>query len=116
MNKLNLPGFTEIPWATGFIPRQEALSKFLTMANCDLQVFFLEYPAGTTREIHSHEEIRLVFIRCGQVNMTVEDQTTTFQPGDMLALLPNTRHSFVVSGEEPLGLAECIIVPMKKDE
>jgi quercetin dioxygenase-like cupin family protein len=116
MKKLSLPGFNEAPWSTRLISRQEALNEFLTMANCDLQVFFLEYPAGTTRATHSHEEIRLVFVRCGQVNMTVEDQTTEFQPGDTIALLPNTLHSLAVLGEEPLRLMELIIAPIKKAE
>ena len=115
MKKLILPGFNEAPWATRLIPRQEALSEFMTMANCDLQVFFLDYPAGTIREIHSHEEIRLVFVRCGKMNMTVGDQTAEFQAGDMIALLPNTLHSLAVLSEEPLRLAEFVITPIKKD-
>ncbi|GAK55454.1 mannose-6-phosphate isomerase [Candidatus Vecturithrix granuli] len=113
MTKLILPGFKEVPWSTRLISWQEALSECMTMANCDLQVFFLDYPAGTIRTTHLHEEIRLVFVRCGKVTMTVEDQTTEFQPGDMIALLPNTLHSLTVLGEDPLRLAEFIITPIK---
>ncbi len=116
MNKLILPGFNEVSWLTRCIPHQEALSECMTMANCDLQVFFLDYPEGTIKTPHSHEEIRLVFVRCGKMTMTVGDETSELEAGDIIVMLPDILHSFIVSGEDPLRLAECIIDPVKQDE
>jgi quercetin dioxygenase-like cupin family protein len=111
MKKIVLPNFKELELLSRFVDREEDVSEFTTIESCSLQIFLLSYKPGLVKETHTHKEVRLTFIRTGKTMFTLEDKTIQVGAGDYIAILPNVPHSFKVISEEPLRIAELVVVP-----
>ena len=111
MKKIVLPNFTELELLSRFVDREEDVSEFTTIESCSLQIFLLSYKPGLVKETHTHEEVRLTFIRTGKTMFTLDDKTIQVDAGDFITILPNVPHSFKVISEEPLRIVELVVVP-----
>ncbi len=109
MNKLVIPGFNQSAFANRFIGNQEKLNEGIDIPDCCDQIFLLTFNPGDKRPMHSHEEIRLTFVRSGRMMLTFEHSVQEMGQGDFFSSFPNMLHSLEVLGDQPLNLLEIII-------
>ena len=116
MSKLVLPGFKEIEVTNQLINAKEDISEVMGLLHCDAQVFFLSFRPGDVRPTHTHDEVRLTFVRSGKMHFSFEGQVVWANAGDLVSLLPKVPHSLEVIGDEPLHLVEIVISPMDEED
>ena len=109
MKEITLDDFKEISLANRIIAAQDSSIEIIPLGYCDIKAYIFHYPAGQVKETHSHEEIRLTFIRSGRVEFAVEGKMTEVSQGDFITCHPNVPHSLKVVGDEPLHLIELVI-------
>ncbi len=117
MKKLVIPGFPQIPFRNRFISGSEGLNEAIDLPDCGGQVFLLKFNPGDKRPNHTHDEIRLTFVRSGKMRLVVEDKPQEMVPGDFFASYPKVPHSLEVLGDQPLHLIEVVIPnPCQKNQ
>jgi len=109
MNRVVIPGFKQSLFANRFIGNQEKLNESIDLPECGGQVFLLSFNPGDQRPTHSHDEIRLTFVRSGRMKLTFEHSVQEMGPGDFFSSFPKVSHSLEVLGDQPLNLIEIII-------
>ncbi len=68
-----------------------------------MSVTWLDVPAGTDQELHSHEESEQVYVVArGSGSMTVAGDTQEIASGDLVLVPPATDHSIANSGQDEL--------------
>ena len=85
------------------------MSEFTNIGDCQVQLFFLGFPPGEVRPTHTHEELRLTFVRSGKMKLVVEDKISELKEGDYVSLMPQAPHSIEVISETPLLLLELVV-------
>ena len=92
----------------------EALNEFTDMGGNGL-ITVLEFPPRQVRKTHTHDELRLTFVRSGKMKFTSENETMKLKAGDFIITLPHTPHSLEVIGKKPLRIVELVIPLFDKD-
>jgi mannose-6-phosphate isomerase-like protein (cupin superfamily) len=115
MSRLVLPGFKEVEVTNRLISAQEDISEVMDLLHCDIQVFFLGFKPGDVRPTHTHDEIRLTFVRSGRMRLSFGGQRVEANAGDLVSLLPKVPHSLEAIGDEPLHLVEIVISLMDEE-
>ncbi|MBU1105306.1 MAG: cupin domain-containing protein [Candidatus Riflebacteria bacterium] len=111
MTKIVLPGFEQSLLVNRFFPATEKGNEAINIEGCDVQTFSLEFPPGTKRPAHKHDEYRITFVRAGTMAIEMEGKVLNMVPGDFMTTLPQTLHSLEVTSSEPLSIVE-IVVPV----
>ena len=109
MSKVVIPGFKQSIFANRVIGNQERLNEGIDLPECGGQIFLLSFNPGEIRPMHSHDEIRLTFVRSGRMKLTFEHSVQEMGPGDFFSSFPKVSHSIEVLGDQPLNLIEIII-------
>ena len=115
MTKIVLPGFVESILGNRYFPATEKGNETINIEGCDVQTFCIEFPTGTKRPTHTHDEYRITFVRAGTMNIELEGKVLSLSPGDFMTTLPDTPHSLEVTGSESLSIVE-IVVPVSRKE
>lgn len=111
MTKIHLPDFEESLLKNRFFPASEKKNEAINIEGCDVQSFNIEFPPGTKRPTHKHDEYRITFVRAGTMNIELEGKVVKLAPGDFMTTLPQTPHSLEVTSSESLSIVE-IVVPV----
>lgn len=109
MTKIVLPGFAESLLGNRFFPATEKGNEAINIDGCDVQTFSIEFPPGTKRPAHKHDEYRITFVRAGTMNIEMEGKVLRMAPGDFMTTLPQTLHSLEVTSSESLSIVEIVI-------
>jgi len=109
-NTLKSLGFTESDLKNRYISKESRDNEF-TVINKNILITYISYPPGENRQSHSHEEVRLTFVRSGKGFLKSEGRETQLNPGDISVLLPGVVHSLKVTGENELNICEIVIDP-----
>lgn len=89
-----------------FITSDENVKEIINIPRTNILLCVFPIDIGQIGETHTHDEVHLIFVRSGKVNYTVNADTRMLGPGDFIAILPNTPHSFEEITDEPLCLVE----------
>ena len=109
-NTLKSLGFTESDLKNCYISKESRDNEF-TVINKNILVTYISYPPGENRKPHSHEEVRLTFVRSGKGLLKIEGREIQLNPGDISVLLPGVVHSLKVTGGKELNICEIVIDP-----
>jgi len=88
------------PWSESTDPEAADLRRRLQSDG--YSVFQWSDAPGTSYAPHSHPEDQSHWIIAGQLELRVENETYTLNPGDRDYLPANTTHSAFVPGDEPV--------------
>lgn len=82
-----------------------------------MTVTWIEVPATTEQELHSHEEAEQVYVVVsGRGSMSATGDTQQLAVGDLVLIPPATDHSVANNGTEPLALVSVQSPPVSADE
>lgn len=109
MNRITIPGYKKEAAKTQFIDTLEDLSAYIEF-NETSQLFLLSFNPSEIRPMHTHDEVRVTFIRSGKARFIMDGIEKTVVAGDIITILPMVKHSFEVIGDEHLLLAELVVV------
>ena len=112
IDQLKSLGFTETEVANHLVTSQERSSAYTDLGACDILATVLEFGPGDVREMHTHPEIRVTFVRSGKMVFVSDGQPMELETGDVVFTLPQVPHSCEVVGDEPLRIMEMVIRPL----
>jgi mannose-6-phosphate isomerase-like protein (cupin superfamily) len=107
-------GFVETTLSTRLLTPGEDVNELTFLGHCKTLITVLGFKPGEVRDTHTHEEIRLTFVRSGKMKLVVEDQILEVGMGGVVSMLPHVPHRLEVVGKEPLRLVELVITPLEK--
>ena len=70
-----------------------------------MTVTWIEVPAGTEQELHSHEEAEQVYVVVrGVAELSAAGDTESLEPGDLALIPPASDHVIAIRGDDVLAL------------
>jgi quercetin dioxygenase-like cupin family protein len=106
--KWDLSIFQKADMSTRFLSQQEAVMELINVPDCNAFISTLTYEPDQTGKEHIHGQSRVVFVRKGRITFTLGDKSFETGPGDCFFMLPNTPHSFKVTGDDSPHLVEIV--------
>jgi len=104
-------GFTEAELSNRLVTLQEDISEFTALGSCNALITILGFKPGEIRETHTHDEIRVTFVRSGKMKFTLDGKTVEVGAGDFISTLPHVPHGCEIISEEPLRIVELVLFP-----
>jgi quercetin dioxygenase-like cupin family protein len=116
IDRLKSLGFSEARLSSRVIDNEEGVEEWTVLGNCSAMFVVLGGSLGKVIEPHTHDEVRLTFVRSGDVKMILGEETMAIGPGDFITIPPQVPHGFEALGEDPFRAVEFVILPTSSGE
>lgn len=110
MEKIIINGSEEMDIKDIFISSFEMVKETIDFENENVKILLATFYPGELKVLNEHKEIIITFVRSGLGKFLIDNEERVITPGDMIITMSNIKYDLEVLGNEPLSVAELLIL------